>query len=111
MSPDDIVNTIAGELGLSADVNVSSATATYHQMNESNMALMRVLNGFGVAIRIVDGDLRVRPEEDDAEPIELSPKDSALKVRLIAFPIINPQVTVKALILRPMMRLNIRAIA
>ncbi len=85
MSIDDIVNEIATELGLSADVNVSSATATYHQMNESNMAfLMRLLNGHGIAIRISEGSLRVKPEEEDAEPIELSPRDSALKIRLIS---------------------------
>jgi len=85
MSPDDIVSEIANELGLSPDVNISSSAATWHQMNESNMAfLLRLLNGFGVSLRIVDGILWAKPEEEDAEPVELSPRDSALKIRLIA---------------------------
>lgn len=85
MSIDDVVNELASEINLSADVNVSSATASYHQMNESNLAfLMRLLNAYDVSIRISDGMLRVKPEEEDPEPIELSPRDSALKIRLIA---------------------------
>ena len=84
-SPDDIVNTIAAELGLTADVNVSTATATYHQMNESDLAfLSRLLDGFGIALRIDDGNLRARPEEADAEPVELRAYNSATKVRLLA---------------------------
>ena len=85
MSPDDIVSAISSELGLSPDVNVSTDTSTYHQMNESNLAfLMRLLNGYGISLRIVDGSLRAKPEDADSEPVELSPRDSALNVRLIA---------------------------
>lgn len=85
ISPDDIVRSISDELGLSPDVNVSTDTTTYHQMNESNLAfLMRLLNGHAISLRIVDGSLRAKPEEDDAEPVELSPRDSALNIRLIA---------------------------
>jgi hypothetical protein len=84
-SPDDIINTITGELGITADVNVSTATATYHQMNESDLAfLSRLLDGYGIALRIVDGNLRARPEEPDAEPVELRAYNSATKIRLIA---------------------------
>ena len=85
MSLDGIVNEIAVELGLSADANISTATATYHQMNESNLAFLnRLLHSFGVSLRIENGTLRAKPEEEDAEPIELSPRDSALKIRLIS---------------------------
>ncbi|TQV71502.1 hypothetical protein FLL45_20325 [Aliikangiella marina] len=97
MSPDDIVNEIASELGLTADVNVSTAVANYHQLNESNLAfLMRILNSFGVAVRIEENNLRVKAEEPDSEPVELSTSDSALKVRLIADLNHQPsQITVK----------------
>jgi phage protein D len=85
MSPDDIVRSISDELGLSPDVNVSTDTSTYHQMNESNLAfLMRLLNGHAISLRIVDGSLRAKPEDADAEPVELSPRDSARNIRLIA---------------------------
>ncbi len=84
-SIDDVVNTIAGELGLSADVSVSSEAATYHQLNESDLAfLMRLLNPYDASVRI-DGDtLRVKAEEPDPEPLELSAQRSAMQVRLLA---------------------------
>lgn len=84
-SPDDIVNTIAGELGLTPDVNVSTVSGTYYQMNESDLAfLTRLVGAYGVALRIDGDQLRARPEEADSEPVTLSAQDSALKVRLIA---------------------------
>lgn len=84
-SPDDIVTSIADESGLTADVNVSSVTATFHQVNESDLAfLTRITANFGIALRIEGTALRARPEEPDAEPLEISALDSALKVRLIA---------------------------
>ena len=84
-SADDICSSIASELGLSADVSISSAIADYHQMNESNLAfLLRLASHYGIAPRIVDGTLRARPEEPDSEPLELNPRDNALKIRLLA---------------------------
>lgn len=82
---DDIVQTIGGELGLRVDANVSTVTSTYHQINESNLAFLnRLCGNHNIAIRI-DGDtFRVKPEEQDPEPLELSARDSALAVRLIA---------------------------
>jgi phage protein D len=84
-SPDDVVRSIASDAGLQADVNVSSVTSTFHQINESNLAfLTRVLTYFDIAVRL-DGDkLRARPEETDPDPIELSAQDSARELRLIA---------------------------
>lgn len=83
-SPDDIVQAIAGEAGVRADVQVSGITETWHQLNESDLAfLMRLLGRFDIALRM-DGDtLRARPEQPDSSPIELSVQDSALQVRLL----------------------------
>ena len=39
-SPDDILQTLASEAGLSCDASVSSDTATYHQLNESDLAFL-----------------------------------------------------------------------
>ena len=84
-SLDDVVNRIAGDAGLTADVNVSSVVATYHQLNESDLAfLLRLCGSHDIAARLVDRQLRARPEQADADPVELNAKDSALKVRLIA---------------------------
>lgn len=84
-SPDDIVNTIAGDFGLTADVNVSSVTATYHQINESDLAfLFRLLGRFDISLRLVDDTLRARVEEPDVQRVTMNAQDNALKVRLIA---------------------------
>jgi phage protein D len=84
-SPDDIVTTIASELGLTPDVNISTVTATYHQMNESDLAFLNRLAGpYGIALRIDGDSLRARAEEADSEPVALSAQDSALQVRLLA---------------------------
>jgi uncharacterized protein involved in type VI secretion and phage assembly len=84
-SPNDIVNTIASELGLTADANIATATANYHQMNESNFSfLSRILNSFGTTFRIEGSVLRARAEEPDTEPVELNAENSSMNVRLIA---------------------------
>ncbi len=84
-SPDDIVSSVARESGLDADAGISSNAATYHQVNESDLAfLMRLAGHFDTAIRLVDRQIRARPEEADPEPIVLSAQDSALRVRLLA---------------------------
>lgn len=84
-SLNDVVSSIAGEVGLTADANLSTQVATYHQLNESDMAfLMRMSGSRDIGVRMVDDQLRVRPEEADSDPVPLSAQDSAIKVRLIA---------------------------
>ncbi len=81
---DDIVQAIVSEAGLQADVQVSDINGTWHQLNESDLAfLLRLLGRFDIGLRL-DGDtFRAKPEEPDAEPVELSAQDSALKIRLL----------------------------
>ncbi len=84
-SPDDIVQSLASDLGLQADVQVSAIAATWHQINESDLAfLLRLCERFDVAPRLQDGTLRARPEESDGDPLTLDAQDNALSVRLIA---------------------------
>jgi len=84
-SLDDVIHAVASSAGLSADVSLSTTVATYHQLNESDLAfLLRLSGALDVAVRIEGDQLRVRPEAEDTEPLALSAHDSALKVRLIA---------------------------
>lgn len=84
-SPDEVVRTIAGEAGMQSDVSISGLTATWHQLNESDLAfLLRLAGRFDVGLRLAGNTLRARPEEADSGPLALSAQDSALKVRLIA---------------------------
>jgi len=84
-SPDDLVNAVAAAASLQGDPRVGGAPATWHQLNESDLAfLFRVLYPFGIALRQAGSNLRARPEEPDPEPVPLDTTDNALKVRLIA---------------------------
>ncbi|ACE84038.1 phage late control D family protein [Cellvibrio japonicus] len=85
VSPDEVIGQIARGAGLQADVSLSSSQGTYHQLNESDLAfVLRLAGSLDIALRLEDGRLRAREEEEDPEPVELSAQDSALKVRLIA---------------------------
>jgi phage protein D len=91
-SADDVLNTLAGDHNLQADVAVSSETARWHQLNETDLNfLQRVCAAWAVPARIADGSLRVRPDEDDPEPVEVSPQVNADEIRIIAD--LNQQVT------------------
>jgi uncharacterized protein len=84
-SLDDVINSVVSGAGLSADVSLSTTQGTFHQLNESDLAfLLRLTSNLDIAVRIQENQLRIRPEEEDSEPLELSAGDSALKVRLIA---------------------------
>ncbi len=84
-TPDDVVQFVASQAGLQADIQVSNINSTWHQLNESDLAfLLRLLGRFDIGLRQNEDTLRAKPEEPDPEPIELSAQDSALKVRLLA---------------------------
>lgn len=84
-SPDEIVQAIAGEAGLRSDVNASSITSSWHQINESDLAFaQRLLGRFDIALRLQDDTVRARPEEPDPEPLPLDAQDSASYVRLLS---------------------------
>ncbi len=84
-SPDQVVQSIAGDAGLQADVSISSLTATWHQLNESDLAfLLRLATQFDIAVRLDGNTLRAKPEQADSQALALNAQDSALKVRLMA---------------------------
>jgi len=84
MSLDDVISQIAGEANLQTDINVSSGSGNWFQVNESNLAfLMRQLAPYDVGLRLQNGQLRVRDDEPDAEPVALD-LGSTLNIRIIA---------------------------
>ena len=83
-SPDDVVRAIASDAGLDADVQVSNLVSTWHQLNESDLAfLQRIVGRFDIALRLEGNQLRAKPEQPDATPVELDAQDSALRIRLL----------------------------
>ena len=84
-SIEDVLSSIASEIGLSANAQVGEAVGTWHQLNESNLAfLKRLLGPYDIALRIQDGELRARPEEADTSPPLLHPQNNLKKVRITA---------------------------
>ncbi|WP_058557768.1 phage late control D family protein [Thiohalocapsa sp. ML1] len=84
-SLDAVIGTIASDEGLSADANVSAVSATWHQLNESDLGLLfRLMAPFGMALRLDGETLRARAEAPDPAPIVLDTNDNALDLRLIA---------------------------
>jgi len=84
-SADDVLSTLAADHNLEADVAVSSNTGRWHQLNETDLNfLQRVCAAWAVPARIAEGRLRIRGEEDDPEPVEVSPKVNADDIRIIA---------------------------
>ena len=84
-SLDDVIRQIAGEANLSTDINVSSATSTWLQVNESNLAfLIRQLAPYDVGLRIENDALRARDDEPDPQPLALDPGSNAVHTRLVA---------------------------
>ncbi len=85
MSINDVVNSVAAELGLAIDAQVSDTQGSWHQLNESKLAfLLRLLAPYDIALRIVGSDLRARLEEQDAEPETLHPQNNVQRMRITA---------------------------
>lgn len=84
-SATDVVRRLAADAGLQADVNLPGLTATWHQLNESDLAfLLRLAGRFATGARLNGTGLRVRPEESDPDPLPLCLGDRLLRTRLIA---------------------------
>ena len=85
-SVDDIVRTVAQDSQLTADVQVSSSTLTVHQLDESDLALLRrLVRPFGVPLRLEGGTKLVAKEpEPSGDPFKLDARDNALRVRVAA---------------------------
>jgi phage protein D len=86
MSPNDMIESIASAQGLQTDVSVSSSPGDWNQINETDYNFMqRIISRWDLSARIVDGNtLRIKPEQADAEPFQVSPQSNALEIRIIA---------------------------
>lgn len=82
---DDVLGALADEAGLQFDIQVSTQTADWHQFNESNLAFMqRLLAPYDLAVRYQHGQVIIKPEQVDSQPLRLSPQDGVEYLRIIA---------------------------
>ena len=86
VSVDSLISSLAGDAGLATDVNASSLVRTFHQLNESDLALIRrVLAPFNIVPRLVDGNtLRAKPPEPVSSPPEINPAEGGVRIRIMA---------------------------
>jgi hypothetical protein len=84
-SPDEIVQSIAADAGLIADARLSREPGTWHQLNESDLALVRRLaHDYGARLRWNGDKLICRLPEPPPVPVELNSGDTLRRVRLLA---------------------------
>ncbi|MDX2476083.1 MAG: contractile injection system protein, VgrG/Pvc8 family, partial [Gammaproteobacteria bacterium] len=85
-SPDEVIASIASAQGIQTDIDISTISADWNQLNETDYNfIQRLISRWDLSARIVDGDtLRIKPEQPDSEPFPVSPQSNALKIRLIA---------------------------
>jgi phage protein D len=84
-NPDAIVQSIAADAGLTADVRLSGEPGTWHQLNESDLALVRRLaHDFGARLRCDGSKLVCRLADPPLVPVELNSGDTLRRVRLLA---------------------------
>src|SRR5260221_8536319 len=88
MSPADIVRAIAGDYGLTPEVRdgLDAPTATWAQINESDLAfLRRILERFDADIQVVAGSLQAGPCARDARTsVELTLGGNLVRARMTA---------------------------
>jgi phage protein D len=87
MTPADVVSAIAGDLGLSPHVSgLSSPSATWAQLNETDLSfLRRLLARFDADLQVVGSDLQVSPRTDVSRgTIELVLNSQLARVRITA---------------------------
>ena len=85
LSPNQVVQRLASDSGLEANVSVSEISASWHQLNESDLAFMlRLCERFDIGLRMDQGALRAMPEEPDPAPVILGPANGALSLRILA---------------------------
>jgi phage protein D len=87
MTPADVVNAVAGELGLSPSVQgLTAPTGTWVQLNESDLGfLRRLLSRFDADLQTGGSDLTAAPRPDvQRGPVELVLNSQLARVRITA---------------------------
>lgn len=81
----DVASSVASEANLDTDIQLPDVSGDWHQINESNLAfLLRLAGPYDIALRLQDGRLRLRPEEADNAPLQLTNGDNVRRLRVIA---------------------------
>lgn len=84
-SVDDLVRSLLSDVRLTGDIQVSSDSADYHQLNETGLGfLLRVLAPYGVPVRYSPTGVRVKNDEEDEQPVAIDSQSGVTSLRIIA---------------------------
>ena len=85
VSVNDLVQSVLSDAGLNGDIQVSSDTGVWHQLNETNLGfLQRILWPYEIALRHHNNSVRVKAEEDDNQPVAINTQSGVTNLRVIA---------------------------
>lgn len=85
MSVNDVVQNVLADASLSGDIQVSSDTGVWHQLNETNLGfLQRLLWPYAIPVRCSGDNVRAKAEEEDAQPVEIHTQSGVTSLRVIA---------------------------
>lgn len=85
VSVNDLVQNVLSDADLTGDIQVSSDTGVWHQMNETNLAfLQRVLWPYEIALRHQTNHVSAKPEEEDSQPVDINTQSGVTALRIIA---------------------------
>lgn len=85
VSVNDLVQSVLSDAGLNGDIQVSSDTGVWHQLNETNLGfLQRILWPYEIAVRHQNNSVRVKAEEDDNQPVAVNTQSGLTSLRIIA---------------------------
>lgn len=81
----DLVQTLLGDVNLDGDIHVSNDRGVWHQLNETGLGfLLRVLAPYGIPVRYSENSVRVKVDEDDAQPVAIDTQSGVTSLRIIA---------------------------
>lgn len=85
VSVNEVVQTLLGDVNLTGDIQVSNDRGVWHQLNETGLGfLLRVLAPYGIPVRYSENSARVKPDEDDAQPVAVNTQSGVTSLRIIA---------------------------
>lgn len=85
VSVNDLIQTVIADANLNGDIQVSSDTGTWHQLNETNLGfLLRVLAHYDIPLRCSASDVHAKADEEDAQPVDVDTQSGISSLRVIA---------------------------
>lgn len=85
VSVNELVQVLLSDVNLSGDIQISSDRGVWHQLNETGLGfLLRVLAPYNIPLRYNANSVRVKADEEDADPVAIDTQSGVTSLRIIA---------------------------